>query len=171
MAKFQDKHITSSSLNELSDKKIREIPIHTINMDIKLYRDENDYLVKQLKKLNLFKSDYRYSVIHPDCKDAVIEHGTYRFKRDGKPKDTIYCLVAGKDSFGDLTLYHCGAGSDNKWSVYANYVTHGMIRNGNPIPIVVYDSTKLKEADGDEYQFKCQNKREAVVAIVLLENY
>jgi hypothetical protein len=93
------------SQGNLEQTRLRQIPIHTLDIAEAL-GEATELLVGGLKKLGLYQDRYGFSVIHSSLVGAVLESGTYRFFRDGREKNTIYCLhpersVSGEESLCD----------------------------------------------------------------------
>ena len=152
---------------DLAKQSIRIIPEHRIDMSAERCVDGEDaHLVKCLKDFNLYKEGLGYTVVHPNLLDVVREVGTYRLKKDGEPQTTVFCLRAAKDSYGEESLVDSCA--DHSWS---DYISFGSDTLKTGIPLVVYDMDKLERVNNDEFKFRCQRKLDAVVAIIILENY
>jgi hypothetical protein len=98
--------------------------------------------------------------------EQLITTGTYRFTRDGKPKESIFCLLACKNDFQEDTLHD---GGNQQWNDYINFP------NCNEgVPIAVYDRSKLENIPNrrdDEFRFTAGEPIEALVAVVILDNY
>jgi hypothetical protein len=152
---------------DLAKQSIRIIPEHRIDMSAERCVDgENARLVQHLKDFYLYREGLGYTVVHPNLLDVVREVGTYRLKKDGEPKKSVFCLRAAKDTYGEESLVDSSA--DLSWS---DYISFGSDAAKTGIPIVVYDMDKLVEVNTDEFKFTCERKLDAVVAIVILETY
>ena len=85
----------------------------------------------------------------------------------GEPEATIFCLRPDLDGDGEESLM-----ADNMaWDDYINFVDTSL-----GVPLVVYDSNLLDTDPAaslsfNEYQFSCEDKLEAVVAVVLIDNF
>lgn len=156
-------------LEELALAPRPDIPRYRIDMARHLCgNDENAYLVGKLQALDLYRPDLRYTVIHPACLQTVEETGLYRRKKDGSLKHSIYCLETGTDYAGFHSLVH--AGGMFTWRTYSE-VFNQEAQQG--VPIIVYNASMLKSVPKylDMYKITCPHKPDAMVAIVLLDNF
>lgn len=156
--------------HDLTKLSVRNIPEYRIDMSAeRCVHGECALLIAGLKAANLYQEDYGYSVIHPKLLEVARTTGTYRVEKDGTPKNSVYCLKAGPDADGEESLVDSQA--ERKWS---DYISFGSDPAREGIPILVYDMSKLAphpKNGGDCFTFRCERKQDALIGIIILENY
>lgn len=171
MPKREQKKFEDTSQNGINELSLRSVGIFHIDMNSSaipgIAKDENEQLVNGLRQLGLYDSKYAYSVVAPHLLEQLLSTGTYRYNSKGVPRESIYCLVTDENQVGDDSLVDSENGFE--WQDYVNFDNAEL-----GIPLAIYDRRLLKNGSDNtvsKFRFACANKIDALVAVVILDNY